>query len=262
MIKKSLFVGTAIVLLLGLLLGGSHLRTVYNMAKDTVADNVPIQYELKRARQMIKDLDPEIRRNMELIAKQEVTVKQLSDQVDRVREQLVKSKGNIERLTEDLQRGPKSNFVYAGRSYSATQVREDLTRRFDRFKTQEATAEKLEKILHARLTALDAAREKLKEMHGAKRQLEVEVANLEARLELVQVAQTASEVNVDDSHLSRTRELVQSISTRIDVAEKLVNADTDVLDEIPLEDKERTDIVEEVTRHFAASPGAHSIVLE
>jgi chromosome segregation ATPase len=231
------------------------------MARETIADNVPIDFEIKRAKEMIRTLDPEIRKNMEMIAKQEVAVSQLEEQLERVDEQLARSKGDIQRLTGDLNRG-SSTFVYAGRSYSEQQVRTDLTRRFERHKTQEATADKLRKILNARETGLQAAKEKLQEMQAAKRQLEVEVANLEARLELVQVAQTASEINFDDSHLSRTKELVQSISTRIGVAEKLVNADTSAVDQIQLDEPQSKDIVEEITRHFGdANPGSDSIVL-
>ncbi len=262
MVKKSIFAGTAIVLLLGLLMGGSHLRTMVAMAREAVTENVPIDYDLKRARTMIRNLDPEIRRNMELIAKQEVSVTQLAEQLGKVNGQLNKSTNDITRLGDDLQRGG-STFVYAGKSYSEQEVRTDLTRRFERHKTREATADKLSKILNARRTALDAARDKLKEMNAAKRQLEVEVANLEARLELVEVAQTASEVNFDDSQLAKTKELVQSIKTRIDVAEKLVNAEPSGLDEIQLDEPEASDIVEEVARHFGEeSPSVDSIVLD
>ena len=53
---------------------------------------------------------------------------------------------------------------------------------------------------------------------------EFQVANLEARQEMVKVAQSTSEFNFDDSRLSRTKELVRDIGCRIDVAEKLVHA--------------------------------------
>ena len=91
---------------------------------------------------------------------------------------------------------------------------------------KEATLGKLRQILAARESGLNAGREKLKAMQAAKTQLEVDVANLEARLEMVKVAQTTSDFNFDDSRLSRTKELVKDIGARIDVAEKLVNAET------------------------------------
>jgi hypothetical protein len=120
--------------------------------------------------------------------------------------------------------------------------------------------DKLRKILNARERGLVAAQDKLKAMRAAQRQLEVDVENLEARLKMVEVAQTSSDFNFDDSHLSRTKELIAEIATRIDVAEKLVNADEQYPDQIPLEEPVSGDILEEVTLHFGwESPNLEQI---
>ena len=185
---------------------------------------------------MIKDLDPEIHRNMHLIAKEEVEVKHLRDQMAGAEVQLAKNRSDIERLTTDVQRG-ESNFVYCSKTYTKKQVENDLTRRFEQYKVKEATLEKLTQVLAAREQGLEAGREKLKAMQAAKGQLEVDVANLDARLEMVKVAQSTSEFNFDDSRLSRTKDLVKDISTRIDVAEKLVSADTSAVGQIKLDRK-------------------------
>jgi hypothetical protein len=115
------------------------------------------------------------------------------------------------------------------------QVETDLTSRFERYQTKDATLQKLGKIVDIRGRGLAAAQEKLKAMIAAKRQLEVEVENLEARLKMVEVAKASSEFNIDDSQLSRTRQLLSDIESRIEVDAQLVNADDLVLDEIPLE---------------------------
>lgn len=254
MIKKAVLAGAGAVLLLGLFFGRdafSYVATGWGRVHQAVNDSVPVTFQLDRARQMIKDLDPEIRRNMHLIAKEEVEVARLEAQVTKNEKELAKAKEDILRLKTDLERGG-STYVYAGRSYNERQVKTDLEHRFARYQTTEATTDKLEKILVARQKGLAAAREKLEAMLAAKRQLEVDVENLEARLKMVEVAQTTSEINFDDSHLARTKELLAAIGSRIDVAEKLVNADTHFHDEIPLDDdgESTSDITEKVTRYF------------
>jgi hypothetical protein len=217
-------------------------------------------FEIGRARQMIKDLDPEIHRNMHLIAKEEVEVKHLRGQLGDAEKQLVKNKADIERLTYDLKRGD-NQFVYCGKSYSAKQVENDLTRRFEQFKVKEATLGKLTQVLAARERGLEAGREKLKAMQAAKGQLEVDVANLEARQEMVKVAQTTSEFNFDDSRLARTKQLIRDIGCRIDVAEKLVQAETTYPGQISLDDQKTTgDITEQITAYFADSQQAEATV--
>lgn len=255
MLKKGLLIGGALVLLLGLFFGRdamSYTRTSLGWVQQSVRDAVPIEFEINRAHQMIKDLNPEIRRNTHLIAREEVDLKGLRDQLAEGENQLAKGKADIERLTGDLKRGD-STFVYCGKNYTAKQVEVDLTRRFEQFKVKEATLNKLRQVLAARENGLVAGREKLKAMQAAKSRLEVDVANLEARLEMVKVAQSTSEFNFDDSHLSRTKDLVKDISARIDVAEKLVNAETTYPGQISLDEEATSDITDQVTKYFSES---------
>lgn len=255
MVKKSLFVGGALLLLLGLFFGRdafSYTKTSLGWVRQSVKDSVPVEFELGRAREMIKGLDPEIRRNMHLIAKEEVDVRGLRDQLVEGEKQIAKNKADIERLTTDLKRGD-STFVYCGKTYTAKQVEGDLTGRFEQFKVKEATVGKLRQILAARENGLVAGREKLKAMQSAKGQLEVDVANLEARLEMVKVAQSTSDFNFDDSRLSRTKDLVKDIGARIDVAEKLVNAEVTYPGQIDLEEQASTNITETITQYFQQS---------
>jgi chromosome segregation ATPase len=250
MLKKSIVLGGALLLLMGLFFGRSHVLTTVGMVKESVRDNVPIDFEIKRARQMIKELQPEIEKNMHLIAREETEVSKLERSVTGAEEKLAKERDDILRLKGDLDSGSEV-FVYSGRSYSAKQVKADLENRFDQFKIQEATAQALHKILSARQKSLQAARDKLDGMLAAKRQLEVDVENLEARLKMVEVAQTTSDFNFDDSRLSRTKELVSEIGDRIEVAERLVNADTEYQDRIPLDEPEvDRDITEEIADYF------------
>lgn len=261
MMKKSLIAGGAVALVLALLFGRSswsYVTTAYDWVCQSAKESVPIEFEIKRAHKMIKDLDPEIRKSEHLIAKEEVEVEKLAKSVESNTSALAIDQSHIMKLKGDLERGD-STFVYATKggqtkTYSAKQVRTDLTSRFERYKTKEATTEKLGKILSARERGLQAAREQLTAMRSAKRQLEEEVANLEARLKMVEVAKTSSELNIDDSHLARTRELIGEINTRIDVQDKLLNADTKLNDEIQLDEpatSQDDDITKQITDYFA-----------
>ena len=198
---------------------------------------------------MIENLDPEIRRNMRLIAMEEAEVARLQRELEQTEGKLAQSQEQLMRLNNDLQT-ETAHFEYGGRVFTVSQVEADLSRRFERHQTMEATVEKLRGILQARQKGLEAARDKLEGMLAAKRQLQVDVENLEARSKMVQVAQTNSNFNFDDSHLARTRELITQINTRIDVAEKMVNAEGYFHDEIPLDDPAHSNISEQITEYF------------
>jgi hypothetical protein len=252
MLKKSAYVGGAAVLLLVLLFGGdawSYLRTGMRNTHAAVADQIPIEFQLERARNMIKDLDPEIERNMRTIAKEEVEICGLKEELKGLEGKVAKSESEVLRLTGDLKRGD-SHFVYAGKSYSSEQVKTDLENRFNRHKALKSTVDSLAKVVAKREQGLGAAQEKLAAMRAAKGQLEVDVAELAARHQMVQVAQSSSTFKFDNSVLSRAQETIKDIGTRIKVAENLVNADTAPLGEINLEEKQQKDITEEVTKYF------------
>jgi chromosome segregation ATPase len=251
---KTLFVVGGCVVLGGVLLFGtsaiSYLKTSAGYVSDAVKESVPVEFQVERARGMIQDLVPEVRKNMHVIAKEEVEVQRLDEQIANCEKQLAKDKEQLLKLKADVASG-KDSFVYGSRSYTAAEVRTDLANRFDRYKTGEATQASLKEIRNARQKSLSAARQKLEAMLATKRQLQVEVENLEARVQMVAAAKATSNYQFDDSRLGQVKELVSGLRTRLEVAEKLVNAEVNYQDEIPVDKAAPENIVDQVTEHFA-----------
>lgn len=256
MIRKAV-IGAGVALLVGMFFFGrdvfSYVRTSAGYVKEAVTDSVPMEFQIDRARGMIQDLVPEIRKNMHIIAKEEVEVERLQKQIDDAQTNLTRDKGDLMRLKADLSTN-KGLFRYAGRNYTTDQVKLDLANRFERYKTGEATLASLQEIHRAREKSLEAARQKLEGMLAAKRQLAVEVENLQARLQMVAAAQTTAAYNFDDSKLGRVKELLGDLKTRLDVAERMVNAETNFHDEIPLDQPAPENIVEQVSEYFDHQP--------
>jgi hypothetical protein len=255
MIKKALIGGAGACLVAGFLFGTdalSYVTTSAGWVKDSVKDSVPLEFEIERARQMVKDLVPDIENNMHVIAKEEVEVERLQKQIEQAEKDQVLDQTGLIRLKSDLESG-KSVFKYAGRSYTADQVKLDLANRFDRYKTKDATLASLRDIHQARQKSLEAARQKLEGMLAARRKLETDVANCEARLKMVEAAQTTSEFSFDDSRLGRAKELISDIKTRLDVAAKMIDAKDSLHSEIPLNEAAPDDIVDEVTEYFSGN---------
>ena len=253
MIKKAIVTGVAAFGLAAFFFGrdaASYVATSVGWVKDSVKNCVPIEFEIQRARSMVEALLPDIRQNMHLIAKEEVEVERLARQIDENETRLAKDRAEIERLKTDLTSG-RGAFRYAGRSYTSDEVRIDLANRFARYKTSDATLASLGDMLRAREQSLSAARGKLEGMLAAKRQLEVDLEHLDARLKMVEAAQTTSEYNFDDSRLARVKELTTELRTRLEVAEKMVHAEGAFHDEIPLDDTPPESVLDEITAYFA-----------
>ncbi len=238
MIKK-LILGGGIVLVLVVLFVGwdvaSYVRTSAGYVSEAVRDSVPMEFQIDRARGMIKGLEPDIRKNLHEIAKAQVDVERLEKQIAETEASLAKAREHIMQLRDDLDSGQEV-FTYGKRTFTAEQVKTDLAHRFNRYKTAKATLDMQRQIHQARQSSLEHARQQLDATLAERRDLHVKVENLEARMKMVAAMQTTSDYNFDDS--------------RLDVEEMLVDVEGHFQGQIPLDEPAPANVVEEVTEYF------------
>ena len=97
MVKKSLIAGAALLLLTVLMFGRdavSVVKTFARQTQDTVANQIPVEFDIDRAREAMKGLEPEIRRNVHLIAKEEVEIEKLEKTIAKSETQLAQDRRN------------------------------------------------------------------------------------------------------------------------------------------------------------------------
>ena len=266
MMKKIVLTGGAIALLSSMTVGGpllSYARCGTEWLCNSASESVPLEWELKRARQMIADLKPEIEVNAKRIAREKIEVARLEKQMSDSDQRLVKAQSDIQRLTEDL-RSENSSYTYGGRTYTVSQVKSDLGSRFKRFKTRQATVDKYRDMLTAREGSLKSAHQRMDAMLSAKRQLEVEVENLQARLGALRVAQTSSQLSLDDSQLSQTRGLLDEIATRIDVEEETMEIDAEYFGtgEIDLDEPSDETLLDDIAVYFGSDRESSLVAIQ
>lgn len=256
MIKKAIM-GAAGLSMLAAVMGvfcfgwdsASYVTTGVDSVRTSVRDQVPVGFEIQRARKMIADLVPDIHQNMHVIAEQEVEVKKLEQRIQKNETEMAKQRDAMLSIKNDLS-SVRETFTYAGRTYTQSQVKAELASRFDRYKTQDATLVSLKQTLGARQSGLSSARKKLDGMVAAKRQLEVDVENLEAQLKLVEAAQTTANYQFDDSRLGRAKELVESLRTRLDVTQKILTQESEYVGQIEVDSEAPADIADQVADYF------------
>lgn len=263
MFKKAVLGALSVCVLSTLVFGrdvASYFRTGFHSARSAIRAEVPLEFELQRARDIVSQLLPEIRKCMHVIAEEEVQVDHLQKSIAKCETELGRQKSEILALRKDLG-GNRSEYQYAGRVYTSQDVQRDLAQRFERFKTAEATVESKRQILGARQKSLVAAREKLEGMISSKRDLEVQVENIEARMKMLEAVQTASRVEIDNSQLSRAKELVGELNRQLDVQQKLLDADGNFTGLIPVEAAHQVpvNLPQQIDEYFdkgTASPAA------
>lgn len=260
MLKKSL-IGAGVLTALGTFIFGgdvfSYASTWGSSVKNAVKSEVPLEFEIERARTDVDNLVPDIRDMMHVIASAQVDIEHKASEVTRKESTLGSQKKALLTLRDDLGSG-KSRFVYASQSYTAGEVRKDLEKRFKQFKVTESSLKSDHLVLSAWRKTLASNQEKLDTMLSAKQDLEVQIEQLHARLKGIEAAEATATFEFDDSRLARAKKLIAELNKQLDVREREANLEGTVNGLIPVENStEPTDesIADRIDAYFGDTPG-------
>ncbi len=258
MIKKAAYGTLAVVTIGGMVFGTdvfSYARTGFHSAQSKIRSEVPLEFEIERAREEVAQLLPEVRKSMHVIAEEQVAVANLQKSIEKRELALEDQEEAILSLNADLKSGD-AQFVYAGHAYTQREVEKDLAERLNRFKTADETLKREQELLSAKEKALNTHRETLEGMLSQRKSLEVELERLEARLKTINARKQIASIEVDDSQLNRVKTIIQKIDKRLDVEDAVLTADGDFSGLIPVEKEievEDVNIVDAVDDYFGHS---------
>lgn len=236
----------------GLLFGKdvvSYVRSSAKSVRTVVKDSVPIEFELKRASDLLEDIIPEMHANIRLIAQEEVEVAALKAEITKSQEGLDEERDKIKTLRGSLET-PQAQYCFGGRQYSRGDVKADLAARFERIKESELVLASKQRLLTSRESSLNAATQLLEKTRSQKRILENKIETLASQYRLVKAAAVGSKFQVDNSKLAQTEKLIAQIQKRLDVAERVLAHESRFVDNIPVDTVPEADLVAQVDEYF------------
>src|SRR4029079_2378296 len=108
----------------------SHARHAMGAIRSSVEEAFPIEYELQRAEQLVRDIGPEVDRARRAVAEEQVEIADLERDVSGLEKKISEGEKKVKVKNAALKGGEKS-FTFAGRTYSRAQVENDLRLTFD-----------------------------------------------------------------------------------------------------------------------------------
>lgn len=230
----------------------SYVKSSARGVQTAVKDAVPVEFELRRARDMIEEIIPEMHANIRLIAQEEVEVAALKGEITKSQAALQDEEGKIKTLRVALEE-PRVQYSFAGRTFGRSELKEDLAARFERFKESEVVLASRVKLLDTREKSLAAAMQMLEKTKSQKRILEDRIEALASQYRTLQAAATGTQFQVDSSKLAQTQKLIGDIQKRLDVAERVLAHETTFVESIPVNEVDtvsETDLVAQVDDYF------------
>lgn len=259
MIFKSLkFVAMASTV--GLIAGGalfgrevcSYVTCSAQSIREAVKSSVPVEFQLRRAKELVNDIVPEMQANVRLIAQEEVEIDALKGDIAQSRKEISDERMRVATLRDGLSSAQVS-FTFGDFVYTRDQLKDDLSRRFEGLKESEVVLSGKERLLTNRQQSLQAAMQALQRTRSQKSLLESQIAALEAQNQLVRAASVGSAVAIDNSKLSQSEQLIADIKKQLDVSERVLAHEANFVQPIQLDVVNEKDLLKQVDQHLASA---------
>ena len=230
---------------------GSYVRSSYHEMRASVKDNIPIDFQLRRARDLLAGVDPELHNNIRLVAEQEVEIANLKSELKQGTINLAAEKDRIEKVRNCLST-EKTSFEFGGLDFTRAQLTQDLGREFTHYKEAETALAAKTELMSTRERSLAAAMEAMETAKAQKATLEAQIDGLEAQYHLVQAATpTGCETKIDNSRLAQAQQVVGDIRKQLSVAEHVLAHEAQFTPSIPVDQVNEKDLLTQVDEHFS-----------
>ena len=229
----------------------SYVSSSTRSVRSAVKDSVPIEFQLRRARDLVDDIIPEMHANIRLIAQQEVEIDALKRDIDQSRQRLADERAQITKLRDALA-GKDESFTFSGVSYSREQVKDDLARRLDNVKEAELVLSSKERLLSNQSKALAVAMQALERTRSQKALLESQIAALAGQHKLLQATSVGSAVRLDNSKLAQSERLIQEVKKQLDVSERVLAHESRFAQAIKVDAVSEREVLTEAEAYLAS----------
>jgi chromosome segregation ATPase len=192
--KKVVFAAVAVALVVGIYHFGSYIKSSIQHAER----NLPPEVRLKMVKEKIAKLDHEIDKNWTPIAQLDYEIKNLKKDTANEQAWLDGKKGEMLAAAGDLE-AKVQKVSYNNKTMTPAEARKALAKDTDIYKARSQKFDSMNRVLAAKEKALATYSSRQEEMKNMKGELEARVAQIEADLQVLELAKTKSPLPSGDS---------------------------------------------------------------
>lgn len=238
---------------------GSYLRSGAHAMRTAFKSSVPVDFQLKRARDLLDDIGPEMQANIRVVAQQEVELDNLKSDIAAGQRVLAEEQTRVQKLRQCLAT-TQTSFTFGGLDFSREQLKEELSRSFDRYREAENTLAAKRRLLDVRQKAMLASAQTLEKIRTQKANLENQIVALEAQNRMIQVAAGGTQVALDTSKLARAEKVLAEARKQLDVSERVLAHEAKFTRPIPIDTINESELTAAVDQHFSRAAGGSTTV--
>jgi hypothetical protein len=233
----------------------SYVRSSCTSMTSVVRDNIPIDFQLRRARDLLEASGPEMRKNVRLMAEQEVDIASLKTDIIAASQNLDDEKAGLQKLRDSLAH-EQNAYTYGDISYTRPQVTAELARRFQSYKAAESALDQKRQLLENRKNSLAAAMVAMETARSQQVTLQSQIEALESRYRLAQATSVGSDVQIDNSRLAQAQKVVTDVGHQLDVSERMLASEARFTHGIDLNVVDEKGLLSDVDAHLSGKHAA------
>lgn len=219
MVKKGLLgaaLGAGTLFLVFGISAPSYIKTAFCKMRQTAKDSIDPRFEIDRIRGEIAGLQPMFDENKETLARAIIDARVLEREIGVRQANLEKEKSAILALRDKVKNG---DVHLTGRNslYTADEIKGQLATRKDRYDCGTGILKQEQEILKAKHKTIETASAQLDNIKEQKSLLLARLAQIEARLQMIEATNAKNEFHFDNSALARAKQSVSELENRLDV---------------------------------------------
>ncbi len=232
----------------------SYVGTMASSVRESVTGQIPVEFELKRAEGLIRQIDPQIETCKRDLARSEVELDELHQSVNRL-DQVVQTEEKKLKVGARLLSGDGSTTVALAVDNGARRrVSADLQRTKDSYVNNVAILKAKRALIERQARAVDTAKQRLVAVRNEREALEDQVRSLKTQQQQVEaLAASSQRFDLDSTALSQAKEVIAAVRKRLDIAQRMLENDMVFQGDDPtLVAVEQRDVQKEIEELFAA----------
>jgi len=201
---------------------GSYVRSEFNSLREEVESSIPPEKEISRLRDEIKSLDKDLLTVVNQVAKERVEIAQLKEKANELRAKQSQDKELLNTRAEAIKKASSSTtsteyVVFGDRKLSISSAKSELEAGVRRFTANQKSLESMDATVTSRDKIKDTLEKQLDTLKNQKTELLAAVDGLEAELNALKLQQMESKYQTDDTRLSKIKEDMRALRTKLDV---------------------------------------------
>jgi len=241
----------------------SYAGTVFSSVRESVAGQIPVELELKRAQTLIRQIDPQIETCKRDLANAEVDLATLQEQVVRLEKVVGAEEKELKLGARLLKDSGDGKVELASDFHTRRRVSSALERTKDSYVNNTAMLKTKRVLIERQGRAVDAAKQRLDAVRSERIALEDQVQALKTQqLQIEALAAHSTRFDLDSTALSQAKEVIATVKKRLDVAQRMLENDIAFHGDAVVAEVDERNVVKEIEELFAAQPAAAAAELE